>query len=281
MTLRYIIGLLGMFAVCFGAQSFALRVSGGKTVKSESNYFSSIARIQTESQGKPRIMMLGSSITGRLGDRAQHFDGVANLGCDGGSAVVTLRAMDRGILPTAALLIIEANSLSFELEGRGKEIGAALDSHWFDVGIKTPNLGATARPSAFAYSWLMARSSGSAPNNDQEFLPISTKPVTLDPSISPKLNSKETALVDEVVAILGRLRKDGSKILLVMLPPGAETDSEQMKIALGVAAKSGVPWWNLTEDLPPDSVGFSDGLHLDAASAQKVMLTLMREVRDR
>ena len=176
MTLRYLAGLLGMFAVCLGVQTLALRASGGKSLKSESNYFSSIARIQTETQGKPRIMLLGSSMTGRLGDRARHFDGVANLGCDGGSAVVTLRAMDRGILPTAPLLIVEANSLSFELEQRGKEIGAAIDSPWFQLGIKTPNLGATARPTAFAYSWLMARMPGSAPGTGNEMLPLDSSP---------------------------------------------------------------------------------------------------------
>ena len=281
MPLPYLAGLFGMFAVCIGAQTLALRASGGKTVKSESNYFSSIARLQTESQGKPRIMMLGSSLTGRLGDRAQHFEGVANLGCDGGSAVVTLRAMDKGILPTAPLLIVEANSLAFELEGRGREIGEAINSHWFDVGIKTPNPGATARPAAFGYSWLMARSSGSSPNQDREFLPVSSRPGIIDPSNAPKLDLKETVLVDEVAAILGRLKKSGSEILIVMIPPGAEADSAQMKIPRAVAAKSGLPWWDLTESLPAGSVSYSDGLHLDATSAQKVMLTLMRELGDR
>ena len=281
MSLRYLAGLLGTFAVCLGAQTLALRSSGGKTVKSESNYFSSIARLQTESQGKPRIMMLGSSLTGRLGDRAQHFDGVANLGCDGGSAVVTLRAMDKGILPTAPLLIVEANSLAFELEGRGREIGEAITSHWFKVGIGTPSLGATARPAAFAYSWLMARSSGSAPNKGLEYLPVTTRPAILDPASAPKLDPKETALADEVAAILGRLKKNGSEILLVMIPPGAEADSAQMRIPMAVAAKSGLRWWDLTDDLPIGSVSYSDGLHLDAASAQKVMLSLMRELESR
>ncbi len=279
MTPRYIAGLLGMFAICYGAQSVALRLSGGKTVKSESNYFSSIARIQTESQGNPAIMMLGSSMTGRLGDRAQHVESVANLGCDGGSAVPTLRAMDLGLLPVAPLLIIEANSLAFELEGRGKEIGEAIDSQWFQVGIRHRNLGATARPTAFAYSWLMARSSESAPNKDLEFLPISTKPAVLDPTASPELDPRESAVVSELTDILGRLRKNGSEILLVMLPPGAKADSVEMKIPRAVAAQSGVRWWDLTEGLPPGSVDFSDGLHLDAASAQKVMLTLMREIK--
>lgn len=281
MTPRYLAGLLGMFAICLGAQTVALRASGGKTVKSESNYFSSIARIQTESQCQPRIMMLGSSMTGRLGDRAQHIEGVANLGCDGGSAVPTLRAMDRGLLPVAPLLIIEANSLAFELEGRGKEIGEAIGSRWFQVGIRSRNLGATARPTAFAYSLLMARSSAGAPNQDQEFLPIDSKPVLLETASTPELDSKESALVDEITGILGRLRKSGSEILLVMLPPGAGANSIEMTIPRAVAARSAVRWWDLTDGLPADSIEYSDGLHLDAASAQKVMLTLMREIGNR
>lgn len=278
---RYPTGLIVIFAACLGAQTLALRLSGGKTLKSESNYFSSIARIQTETQGDPKIMMLGSSMTGRLGDRAQRFEGVANLGCDGGSAIVTLRAMDRGLLPTAPLMILEANSLSFELEHRGKEIGEAIDSHWFEVGIKTPNLGATARPTAFAYSWLMARKPGSDPNASQELLPIQTKPSVLDPSTAPELDEKSGALVDEVTAMLDRLRKKGCDFLLVTLPPASPAESLQAKIPRAIAARSGVRWWDLTEGLADGTVSFSDGLHLDGPSAQKVMLTLMRETAPR
>jgi hypothetical protein len=269
-----------MLAICLAAQSLALKQCGGKTVKSESNYFSSIARIQTESQDKPQIMMLGSSMTGRLGDRAQHFEGVANLGCDGGSSVITLRAMDRGILPIAPILIVEANSLVFELEGRGKEIGKAIKSPWFRVGIKYSSLSATARPTAFAYSWLMARSSDGSSNFNTQFLPITTKPSILTNPALSSLSSKEEQLVTEVTEIFGRLSKKGSKILLVMLPPGNSADSAQMRIPLAVAVKSAVSWWDLNSELPTGSVGFSDGLHLDNASAQKVMLTIMREVKN-
>lgn len=270
----YLTGLIVVFAACLGLQTLALRAVGGKTLKSESNYFSSVARIQTESQGKPRVMMLGSSMTGRLGDRAQRVEGVANLGCDGGSAVVTLRAMDRGILPAAPLLIVEANSLAFELEGRGKEIGAAMEEDWFRIGIHTPNLGATARPAAFVYSWLMTRKLDAATGGSEEFLEIGSTPGVLDPASLPALDSKASALVDEVAGILDRLDRKGSEFLIVKLPPATEDDS----IAKAIAAKSGVRWWDLTDGLPSGSVGYSDGLHLDAESAQKVMLTLMREL---
>lgn len=279
--IRYPASLVVILAACFGVQTVALRLSGGKTLKSESNYFSSVARLQTESQGGPKIIMLGSSMTGRLGDRAQRFEGVANLGCDGGSAVVTLRAMDRGQLPVAPLLVIEANSLSFELEHRGKEIGAAIDDKWFEIGIKTPNLGATARPTAFAYSWLMARKSGADTSGSKELLAVTTKPSVLDPASAPELDETSVALVDEITAILDRLRKKGCDLLLVTLPPGTPQDSLQSKIPRAIAAKSGVRWWDLTEGLPEGSVSFSDGLHLDGPSAQKVMLTLMRELEPR
>jgi hypothetical protein len=59
-----------MLATCFGGQWYALRMSGGRTVKSEPNYFSSLARIQSGVRESPRIMLLGLSMTGRLADRA-------------------------------------------------------------------------------------------------------------------------------------------------------------------------------------------------------------------
>jgi hypothetical protein len=271
--IRYAIGFIAIFAACLGLQTVALRLSGGKTLKSESNYFSSVARIQTETRGSPRVMLLGSSITGRLGDRAQKVAGVANLGCDGGSAMVTLRAMDEGILPAAPVLIIEANTLAYEFEKRGKEISAAIHADWFKVGMTAPNLGATARPTAFAYSWLMARKSEGVPSPGTGLLPIATKPHKLDPATAPVLDEKSAALVDEMAAILGRLKNKGCNIYLIMLP-GMPKDFPRKEIAVALACESGVPWWDLTEGLPEGAVGFTDGLHLDAASAQKVMNTL-------
>jgi hypothetical protein len=270
----YAIGFLTIFAACLGLQTLALRASGGKTLKSESNYFSSIARIQTESQGSPQVMLLGSSMTGRLGDRAHGFDEFANLGCDGGSAMVTLRAIDQGILPAAPILVIEANTLAYELQGRGKEIAAAIRTGWFQVGMKTPNLGATARPAAFAYSYLLARSEDGYGTN--ELLPITSKPVVPDPSDAPSLDAPSAALVDEMTAIIGRLRERGSQVFLIHLP-GEPEDHPKKEIAIALACQSGTPWWDLTEGLADGAVGFTDGLHLDAASAQKVMLTLQRQ----
>ncbi|MEO8617622.1 MAG: hypothetical protein ABI600_21010, partial [Luteolibacter sp.] len=215
-----------------------------------------------------------------LGDRARKIPRVANLGCDGGSAMVTLRAMDQGVLPAAPVLIIEANTLAYELEGRGKEIGAAIHSDWFRVGSNFPNLGATARPTAFGYSWLMARQSETRLSSGNATLPIHSKPHAIGSEMAPSLDDKSAALVDEMTGILSRLKSRGSRIFLIMLP-GDPKDFPRKEIAVALACKSGVPWWDLTDGLPAGEVEFTDGLHMDAASAQKVMNTLQAELMDR
>ena len=276
----YPIAFIAALAACFGAQTLALRLVGGRTVKSESNYFSSIARIQNGNRGEPRIILLGSSMTGRLADRAAAVPGVTNLGCDGGSAVITLRAIDRGELRAAPVIVVEANTLAYELEHRGKDIAESIGSDWFKLGCKVPNLSATARPTAFAYSKLLARHSAPVEGG----LPITTRPRRLEPAPVPELAPDASALANELAGIFHRLQERGSKILLVMLPPGAKeglmpgTVLGDLPVAL--ASRSGVLWWDLNEGLPKDALGYTDGLHLDAESAGKVMAQIMRGVEE-
>lgn len=272
----YPIAFVVFLAACFGAQTLALRLSGGRTVKSESNYFSSVARIQNSNREQPRILLLGSSMTGRMADRAAAIPGVANMGCDGGSAAITLRAIDRGDLHAAPIIVVEANSISFELEHRGKEIAGAIGSDWFKLGAKVPNFSATARPTAFAYSKLLARQSAST--SDPGRLPISTSPKRLDPNPAAVLDSDAAVLADEISGIFHRLEERGSRIILVTLPPGVKAGTMQADLPAAIARQSGVLWWDLTDGLPPDAVGFTDGLHLDASSAGKVLITLVAGV---
>lgn len=274
----YAIAFAVILAACFGAQTLALRLAGGRTVKSESNYFSSLARIQTRAVGGPEVMLLGSSMTGRLADRAAEIPGVANLGCDGGSAVVTLRAIDRGQLPAAPVILVEANTLSYALEDRGREIAAAIGSDWFKLGARIPNLGATARPTAFAYSWLMAKKDGPAHASD-EGLPVSSKPAVLDPADAPALDPAAAALVEELSGIIRRLEARGSRVILFVLPPPPKPGA-QAELPRALAARTGTPWWDLNQNLPADAVRFTDGLHLDAPGAAKVLATLAGVVKN-
>jgi len=145
--MTYALTLTIALAACFGLQTLALHLVGGRTTKSESNFFSSIARIQTgAAEPVAKVFLAGSSLTGRFPSRTEEFPEVANMGCDGGSAAVVMRAIDKGILPLPPILVIEGNTLYRE-QGAGKSLVAqVMDSPWFSVGRKFPNLGATARP---------------------------------------------------------------------------------------------------------------------------------------
>ncbi|MFT3990498.1 MAG: hypothetical protein QM680_03720 [Luteolibacter sp.] len=276
--LRYLIAFIVMLAACFGIQSLALRANGGSTTKSESNYFSSVARLQAETQKKsPRAILLGSSLTGRLADRGGKHPEIANLGCDGGSAVITLRAMDQGKIPTAPWIIIEANTLGFALENRGSDIANAINSKWFDIGKTVPNLSATARPSAFGYSWLMARGSQNDPASSAT-LNLPTRPIQLLPVDYPDLSPAEHALVEELSEILARLREKGCRFLIVQFPAGDLDDAILTKIPTAFAARSGAPYWDINDQLPPGAVNYTDGRHLDGPSAKKLMNTLLRQI---
>ena len=81
--------------------------------------------------------------------------------------------------------------------------------------------------------------------------------------------------MDELVEILRRLEQKGSRVILIMLPPGVESDSVQSTLPRALACRSGVPWWDLNEGLHDDAVAFTDGLHLDAPSAAKVLATMI------
>lgn len=273
--MRYLIPLLVSLVVCFGAQSVALRAVGGRTVKSESNYFSSLARIQSGARGHPETMLLGSSITGRLPDRVNGFSGVANLGCDGGSAVDTLRAIDEGILQAAPTLVIEGNTIFLAVEDMETEIAGAMRSHWFSAGLRAPNLSATARPAAFAYSALMARKMGAMGAGTREGLEISSAPGAPDPP-GLDLSIEENELLAELAEILRRLREQGAACVVVFYPSGRRPPlARSRELAVGLAVRAEVPFWDLTEGLADDAVRYTDGVHLNPASATKVMTTLM------
>lgn len=277
--MSYLTPFMLTLALLFAMQSFALHTSGGRAVKSESNYFSSLGRIQAAAVEMPRIQLLGSSITGRLPDRAQGFVGVANMGCDGGSAVDVLRAMDNGILPAAPLLVIEANTLYRALDKKETEISHAIRGKWFAAGLRIPSVAAYARPAAFLYSWLLAkRIGGYGGGADGPVLFVAGHPEVLGVQ-HITLADAEESLVEELSRILKRLARRGSTAILVWLPPARAGDGEVTQWAQALAARADVPWWNLASDAGADAVVLTDGLHMDAPSAAQTLRAILRAMK--
>jgi hypothetical protein len=276
--MNYLIPLTLVLAACFGLQSLALGLIGGRTTKSESNFFSSLARIQTGVRDEPRIMLLGSSLTGRFPDRTSGFSGVANLGCDGGNALDTLRAMDAGILPAAPIIVIEGNTLYRSVDGLESETSKALRSPWFRIGNLVPAFGATARPSAFAYSKLLAGKIGTAEGPAGPSLPVDEKPLIRQNQQPLPADAK--AVLEETSAIIDRLRQRGIRLMLVILPPGGVHDSLNMRIPASLSGHAGVPLLDLASSLPEGAVRYTDGVHMDAPSAAAALRSILRALDD-
>lgn len=273
--MKYFFLLASTLCVCFCTQYIALREIGGRTVKSESNYFSSLGRIQSGAIGKPEVMLLGSSITGRLPDRAQGFQGVACMGCDGGSAADTIRAIDEGIIPRAPVIIVEANTLPVALAGKS-QIGTAIRAPWFRAGIFMPLLSAYARPSAFLYSPLLSSRTGSYNLNQNSTLGVVTKPVSFSPEWDMyQVDSKEAALIADLSARIKRLCKNGSRVILVWLPPRRPQNQPPPPWILKLAAESEIEWWDLGQDAKSSEVKLTDRVHMDAESASKTLRSIL------
>jgi hypothetical protein len=267
-------------ASCFGIQALALRAVGGRTTKSESNYFSSLGRIQAGSTGKPEIMLLGSSITGRLPDRANGFEGVANMGCDGGSAVDALRAMDRGLLPAAPVLVVEVNTLHRALDPLPSEVGLAMDRPWFQAGMRVPGVSAYARPAGFFYSALLARKIGGFGDPVTGLdLDVSSRPGRPELAVDKDEIRGERALADEIVRLIQNLCARGSRVVLVWLPPGRGADSPTPSWIAKIIRDSGAEWWDLGTDADPVLVELTDGVHMSAASAARTVISLQKGLR--
>ena len=268
----YWLSLAVALVACFAAQTLVLRWTGGRTTKSESNYFSSIARLQTGVRGAPRVMFLGSSITGRLPDRTRGFDGVANLGCDGGSAMETLRAMDAGMIPRPPYLIVEGNTIYRAVDAGETDVAKAIHKSWFRRGVAVPNLGAAGRPSAIAYTLLMERKMGAGGNPGVAAFEVTTQP-TLSPA-PHQTSQEEDALLEEAAGILRKLSVAGSKITIILFPPGAEAASRKRRLPEELARRAGLPFWDLANAIPPGRVKLTDGVHMDPASAAAVVRTI-------
>jgi hypothetical protein len=258
----YLQTLCGTLAFCFAIQAASLRAVNGRTHKSESNFFSSVARLQTGIAPPPSVMLLGSSMTGRLPDRSNGFDGVANLGCDGGSAAPTLRAIARGDFPTPATLIVEANTL--DRSGEEGEVDEAIRSGWFWAGVRVPLLGATARPSAFAYSAMFPRSRRL--QGDRTAL-LTTAPSPRPWEAPVALTPTAEAAASKLASLINAAKQRGARVLVVQLPTRWQPGTEALAVARDVSRRTGSGYVDLTKALAEPEIAYTDGVHLDGPSA--------------
>jgi len=278
--MRYTLTLALTLAACFGVHALALQMSGGRTLKSESNFFSSVGRIQAGARAQQDIMVLGSSITGRLPDVAQGFSGISNMGCDGGNGIDSLRAIDKGILPSAPWIFVEANTLQRSLTPKPTEISRAMEGNWFKYGIKHPAISAYARPAAFFYSALLAKKIGTYASSDAgRGFGFTTRPSPAVAPPNPDLTTPQQALIVETSEMISRLRAKGSQVIFVWFPP-ARDDDHQLTWILTMAAASKSYWWDLGQAVPKEEITLTDSVHMDATSATRTTGELLNAIQE-
>ena len=120
---------------------------------------------------------------------------------------------------------------------------------------------------------------GSASAGSAPVIPTRTRPVLVagaPAQVSPAGN----VLLDELTGILARLTAAGTKIIIVMLPPGAQAGTPNRVLPEELARRSGLPFWDLAAAIPPDSVRFTDGVHMDPPSAAATLRTLLDATGD-
>jgi hypothetical protein len=274
--MRYIITLFVSLLSCILLQNYALKSSGGRFTKSESNFFSSVGRLQAGAVGKPHTILLGSSITGRLPDRAQGYDGFANMGCDGGSAMDTLEAMHSGILPIAPVLIIEVNTLQLAFGDHKSEISDAMRRLWFRVGMKIPILSAYARPSAYFYSKLLERKIGDFSIPSEDDLGVISAPKLFIDSTNDNLPQIQRDFIERFTSITHQMKNDGVSIFLVWLPPARSYAGDPPAWIVELARRTNIPYWDLGQEALPGKVILTDGIHMAASSAARTIHSLKR-----
>lgn len=276
---RYSVAFVFGLALCFVIQAAALKVVGGRNIKNESNFFSSLGRIQAAADSPPPVLMLGSSLTGRLPDRLQGYEDFANMGCDGGSAMDVLRAIDRGDLPGSRFLVVETNTLHRDMDPVPSVVASAMSRPWFRVGKQFPLLSAYARPSGFFYSFLLQRKIGAFGAYDATAdLRVQNLPGKPDENITRVLDDKTEDLIEEVAGIARRLRSKGTDIIFVWLPPDRKNGGPPPAWILKLVKTADSHWWDIGGEADPSLVSLTDGAHMSVDSAARTVVTLQKGI---
>ena len=267
---RFLLGVTFALALCFVLQAVCYYGLDWKTGKGESNYFSTLSRFQAAANPPAEIAFAGSSITGRLPGREVGNATVANLGSDGGPALDGIGLIVAGVIAPPKCLVIETNTMYGGVGFGDSLITRNARSPWFRVGSRVPLLGAAARPSAMLYSQLLRR---------PRVLEGAAFAVSLSKVTPPEgfvMSDLEEQRFQRYQEAIHKLQSLGVRVVLAQYPAGKmrEREDQLMRATVDRLQQSAsLPFLNLEEQVPRDELGFTDPVHLDPASAARILST--------
>lgn len=264
-------GFWGFLLILVLVHAWLIGGANQPSVKGESNYFSTLARLQTAARVEtPQIAFVGSSLTGRFPMECLGRKGI-NLGCDGGSSLDSMLLLSSGSFKVPPHVVIEANVL----ESDSTSLRGIAEGGWFKLGVELPGFSAAYRPSSLFYrclkqsvshldSGVNMRAAQWAAFRERPKVPVSKHEIK-DASLA------EYARITELVVAL---KKTGCRVMVVWIPNGrgrGELSQKQVGQAEQMAADCNVPFFDLRELDELKLVDYTDGVHLDERSAANVV----------
>lgn len=222
--------------------------------KSESNYFSALARVEAAQQaGRKPLLFLGSSRTGRIAG-AESADLPWNaVGIDGSSAAEGLSLLLNGTLSSADVAAVEMNNF-FE------DIPPVLTDAAQGSPLRPAFTRAAHRTAALLYSELRGQHAD-------------TTPPTLQAELAPLPHGNKpqgwTAHDEARLQLLCRVQRAcGVRMLPLLLPcPNGQTDNGTAAKAAYAAAVLQAPLLDLNGLQQPIHITFTDNTHMSNDSA--------------
>ena len=251
-----------------------LGITGWRAEYAESNYHQNLLRLegfqqQMAGESPPADVLAGTSVTGRL--LPQFFDqtplqGIANLGLDGTSPAFALeqihqlkRVPKRVFLETYVLHKPQASNEILVLESLNSPAGRMAR---FDPLFRTES-----RPSTLLYSTLKRGREAA-----------STGKLAVGPPSHP-LNPPDAVSLKRLIQVITQLQARSCEIILVDLPVGTDWPPGATlgePVASELIRQLGIRRVDTREMLLRRGVDlrFTDGIHLDGASAKKTAQAL-------
>lgn len=265
--------LIITLAVLFGSHSFLIRSGLISYTKEASNFFSSRARAQAAVYSDAKIILLGSSLSGRIPGCESGNMTIANFGVDGQTFAAGLRWLNLRRNKQDDVVILETNMI----HGLKNTVFGEI-SLWEKLGTKIPELRASSRPSAMLYSALKNGFQAKRGNWDVDHeVDVRNYLVYNESNFQPK--EEDLLLLSE----LTKIQHAGGKVVFVEYPSGdrsIDSFSSRKSRITWLASKLNSSFYNFSHLVEEGVVQLSDGVHLDADSA-KVFSSIIQQIAQR
>ena len=236
----------------------------------ESNLVSNQIRLQEiNDESQPQGVLIGPSMIARLSaEKASTGEiSIIQMGLDGGHGRLGLNLLEElGKQPE--IVIIEGNSLAMAATGNEDFLLGQISEPVFKIAAVLPSVRAAQRPSAVVYSRLKEWKDGR--NGTITELSKEPLPLGLVSPVASELSQVEHKRMEELISRVEGLGISWDRVLIVMLPNGAHKNLSDYGIASELQKRTGVRILDLKGHAKEGEYRFTDGLHLDLASGNRV-----------